>query len=209
MRRVPASLRQGFTLMEIIVVVIIIAIMMGVAFPTMRDMAENNRLRSSVREMMSLMKYARSEAVFNNRTTEIFIDTEKREFWLDLRTPDPKTGKYDPKAPKATMERKRQLEDKIWVKGANVLDQNILDNGVVAVDFFPDGTASPALITLALEKSEEKETNYTIEVFKSTGMVELNEGDLEEVASAKAGMQYPLPDGYNDAYSGITSEDEQ
>ncbi len=201
----PISTRRGFTLMEIIVVVIIIAIMFGVALPSLRGMRDNNRLRSTVRENMSLMKYARSEAVFNSRTTQVFLDVEKGEFWLDLRTPDEKTGRYNPKAPKTTMERKRKLEKNVFITEVNAMDNNILENGkIIAIDFFPDGTASPTLITYQMEKKgddgEEAATEYTIEVLKSTGLVEMNEGDLEKTQTAKSERTYPLPDNYYEGY---------
>lgn len=99
------------------------------------------------------------------------------------------------------MERKRTLETRVFFKSANVLTQNILDNGVVAIDFFPDGTASPALITLA----NKGDANYTIEVYKSTGIVELNKGDLEEVQDAAGSLDYPLPPNYDDGYSASAS----
>lgn len=193
---------RGFTLAEITVVVVIIGIIVAVSLPSMRNMAKNNRLRSSVREIMSLMKYARSEAVFNGRTTQVFLDTDGREFWVDLRTPDKKTGKYNPKDPKTTMERKRPLESNVFFNKVNALTANVLDGNVIAVDFFPDGTASPVMVNLA----NDQDVNYTIQVLKSTGLVELNKGDLDTVAAAKGELSYPLPDNYNAEYaSGVSN----
>lgn len=192
------TLRQrGFTLMELMIVVVIIAVMMAVILPSLRGVAENNRLRGSVRELMSLMKYARSEAVFNARTTEVFLDTEKRQYWLDLRTPDPKTGKYNPKGKRTTMERKRTLENDVWFPlVSNVQDSNVLDNGIIAVDFYPDGSASPCLITVG----NSKNVNYTLEVLKSTGMIEMNQGDAEAVQEKKGSFEYPMPPNYDSGY---------
>lgn len=190
------SRQRAFTLAEIMVVVVIISVITAVSLPSLRGMAKNNRLRTSVRELMSLMKYARSEAVFNGRTTEVFLDTANREFWLDLRTPDPKTGKYDPRAPKASMERKRTLENEVFFASVNALNDNIIDGKIIAIDFFPDGTASPVMISLA----NAQDVSYTIEVLKSTGLVEMNKGDLETVAEEKGQLSYPLPPNYNEAY---------
>lgn len=183
-------------MVEIIVVVIIVAIMFAVMLPSMRSTAERNRLRSSVRQVTTLMKYARTEAVFNARTTQLFLDTETHQFWLDLRTPDEKTGRYDPKKPKTNMERKRELDTRVRFDSINAAPENILDE-VVAFDFYPDGTASPGLVTF----TNGSPTLYTLEIFKSTGMVELKKGDLETVQAESSAAAYPLPPNYNEAYS--------
>lgn len=190
---------RGFTLIEIIVVVIIVAVMFAVMLPSLRSTAEGNRLRSSVRQVTTLMKYARTEAVFNGRTTEVFLDTKKHQFWMDLRTPDKKTGRYDPKKLKTNMERKRELDTRVIFHSVTAAPENILDH-IIAFDFYPDGTASPGLITF----SNGNPTLYTLEILKSTGMVELKKGDLESVQAEKGSTAYPLPPNYNDAYSAET-----
>ncbi len=183
-------------MIEIIVVVIIVAIMFTVMIPSMRSTAEGNRLRSSVRQVTTLMKYARTEAVFNGRTTQLFLDTKKHQFWMDLRTPDEKTGRYDPKKPKTNMERKRDLDTRVEFMEVNALEDNILKNGIIAFDFYPDGTASPGFISF----TNGTPSVFTLEVLKSTGMVELNKGDLETVAAERGSVNYPLPPNYNNAY---------
>lgn len=190
-------------MVELIVVVIIIAVMFAISLPTLRGVSEGNRLRADVRQLMNLMKYARAEAVFGSRTTQVFIDPHNKEFWLDLRTPDPKTGRYDPKALKSTMERKRRLEKSVWFSDINALEDNILKDDVVAFDFYPDGTASPGLIALSNRKAGQSSggSDYTIEVSRSTGMVELNDGDLETVSAKTNSLSHPLPDDYYDNYS--------
>jgi Tfp pilus assembly protein FimT len=191
-------------MMELVVVVIIIAVMFAVSLPTLRGVSRGNRLRSDVREIMSLMKYARTEAVFNGRTTEVFIDTEKNQFWLDLRTPDKKTGRYNPKDLKSTMERKRDLESGVWFPGITADEKYILKNGIIAFDFYPDGTASSGLISLTNrnpDKPEARGAEYTLELFPSTGMVELSEGDLDTVAANSGAKTHPLPDNYYENFS--------
>lgn len=196
------SSRNGFTMIEIIVVVIIVAIMFAVMLPSMRSTAEGNRLRSSVRQVMTLMKYARTEAVFNARTTQVFLDTQNHQFWLDLRTPDEKTGRYDPKKLKTNMERKRELDTRVRFEAIDADEDNILKGDVVAFDFYPDGTASRGHISF----TNGSPTLYTLEVLKSTGMVELKKGDMETVKAESGTTAYPLPPNYDDAYSAAEAE---
>lgn len=187
---VMARTNRGFTLVEIMIVVIIVAVMFAVALPSLRGVNDNNRLRASVRELTNLMKYARTEAVFSGRTTEVFLDTEHHEFWLDLRRPVERGSEKK----KGSMERRRGLEKKVAFDAINAVEQNILKKGIIAVDFYPDGTASPTLISL----KNDRETRYTVEVIRSTGQIEISKTDLDTVADRLASESYPLPMNYYD-----------
>lgn len=181
--RARASRRPwGMTLLELLTVLTVLAVLMGVTFPTLRGFNEKNKLRATVREIVALMKYARAEAIFGQRTTQVFFDLEKREFWLDLREPDPKTGEYNPKRKKRQLEQKRTLNRDLWFDEVTTYDDNIINDKLVAVDFHPDGSASPLLLTVANRNGAK----LTIEVIKSTGRTEVTPGTIEEKKAANA-----------------------
>ncbi len=168
--------RRAMTLLEILVVMTVMAILMAIAFPSMRGMNEHNKLRATAREIVALSKYARNEAVFGERRTQIFLDVAKREFWLDLRTPDAKTGEYRTGKNKNQFEQRRTLNKDIWFDEVTTLDRNVIRDKVIALDFFPDGTASPAMITLT-NKSQKR---MTIELLKGSGMAEVTPGSIAD-----------------------------
>jgi type II secretion system protein H len=201
-RSVRAGHGRGFTLIEIVVVMVIIAVMFAVALPSLRGMNEQNQLRSSAREMVSLMKYARSEAVFGERMTEVFLDTTKRQYWLDLRTPDPKTGEYTPGKKTTThFETKRELGKGLYFDEANTISDNILKNNIIAIDFYPDGSASPAIFTL----SNDKNVKTTLEVIKSTGQVEITPGTIDDKKAKEEEDKPPLPEDFSNPGSSTES----
>lgn len=168
---------RAFTLLELMIVVTIIAVMMGVSFPVLRNMNQKNKLRATTREVIALMKYARTEAVFGERTTEVFIDVPKKEYWLDLREPDPKTGEYNPKRKKKQLEQKRDLAQGIEIAEITTYGSNIIKDQIIAIDFYPDGTATPTLMTFVNTRTDSK---LTIELLKSTGLSEVSAGTIEE-----------------------------
>jgi prepilin-type N-terminal cleavage/methylation domain-containing protein len=118
--------RRAMTLLELLTVITIMSVLMGVTFPTLRAFNEKNKLRATVREIVALMKYARTEAVFGQRTTEVFFDLDKRQFWVDLREPDPRTGEYNPKHKKRQLEEKRSLNQDLWFDEVTTYDDNII-----------------------------------------------------------------------------------
>ena len=56
-------LSQGFTLIEVMVVVAIVAILAALAGPSFRDLIDGWRVRSATEEITSTVYYARSEAI--------------------------------------------------------------------------------------------------------------------------------------------------
>jgi type IV fimbrial biogenesis protein FimT len=63
---IRASMHQGFTLVELLVTLSVLAIIASIALPNMRAFVVANRLNSNVNEFVGLLNYARSEAIARN-----------------------------------------------------------------------------------------------------------------------------------------------
>lgn len=59
----PSHTQRGFTLVELMVTVVIVAIVMGIGLPNFRDGVKRNRLVSQSNELASDMNFARTQAV--------------------------------------------------------------------------------------------------------------------------------------------------
>ncbi len=55
--------QRGFNLIELMVTVSLVAILMGIALPSMRDFIRNNRLSSGVNDMLHSLNVARTESI--------------------------------------------------------------------------------------------------------------------------------------------------
>lgn len=187
--------------MEIMVAVVIVTIMFAVTMPAMKNMNESNKLRNDVRSIVSVLKFARSEAVFNETITHVFLDTDKREYWLNLGEPK-NTGKKSTSSAKfnkaqSMYERKRQLSDGVYFPNVAAVSKDIIGEKIVAIDFFPDGSSSGALFTVA----NRTEKTQTVEVLKSTGLLEISRGTIEDKEAADSAAPKPLPPGRNNSTS--------
>lgn len=58
---------RGFTLLELLVTLVIVAVMLGVAVPGMNDLVRRNRLAAAHNEFLSSLYLLRSEAAKRNR----------------------------------------------------------------------------------------------------------------------------------------------
>ncbi len=54
---------NGFTLIELMVTVVVAAILLGVAVPSFRDAIQNNKFVATSNQLVSALKYARTEAL--------------------------------------------------------------------------------------------------------------------------------------------------
>jgi type IV fimbrial biogenesis protein FimT len=66
---------RGFTLMELIIAVAILAILMGIAAPSLRDLMMNATVTSQANDLMSAFAVARSEAIKRGVRTGVCTST--------------------------------------------------------------------------------------------------------------------------------------
>jgi type IV fimbrial biogenesis protein FimT len=59
----PMKKHSGFTLIELMVTVAILAILLAVGVPSFRSMVENNRIRAVGNDLVVALQFARSEAI--------------------------------------------------------------------------------------------------------------------------------------------------
>ena len=74
LKRRPSSM-AGFSLIELMVVVVIMGILMAMGIPSYRTWIENGKVRSLAESMQDGLRYARAEAVRRNTTVRFQLTT--------------------------------------------------------------------------------------------------------------------------------------
>ncbi len=100
-RRHPLRPASGFTLIEMIVIVLVLGIAAGLGFPTVLRVVHQVRVTTHLREASALVQQARLEAIRRGRPVVVEIDAANREMFayadLDGVNPgDPSNGEFDP-----------------------------------------------------------------------------------------------------------------
>jgi len=91
--RTGISSKQGFTLLEIVVVLFIVSLVMAVVLPSFAGFGES-KLRSEAREMASILRYMNDSAVSRKETFLIRFNLDKN--MVTWQGPDgEKTKKFD------------------------------------------------------------------------------------------------------------------
>ena len=77
-----APRNEGFTLLELIVVMLILAAMTGAVIPVLRGTLIETRAGSGVSDLVATMKYAQSRAVTDVREYRVYFSEEENGYWL-------------------------------------------------------------------------------------------------------------------------------
>jgi prepilin-type N-terminal cleavage/methylation domain-containing protein len=83
--RTPHSPR-AFTLIEMILVMALLAIVVSVSLPTLKNFFKGRDLDSEARRFLSLTHYAASRAVSEGMPMDLYVDTQQRLYGLRIRT---------------------------------------------------------------------------------------------------------------------------
>ncbi len=76
---------NGFTLIEVTIVIFIILLMTTTSVPWMKTFAESTRLRSTARSIRSLLEFARTSAISERNEYVVLFDLANGEYWLSLK----------------------------------------------------------------------------------------------------------------------------
>jgi len=74
--------KTGFTLLELILVMMIAAIVLFMAAPSLRMFANARPVANAAAQFVALTDYARSQAISEGRTYRLNLDPDKGLFWL-------------------------------------------------------------------------------------------------------------------------------
>src|SRR5687767_13538734 len=77
----PSIRSRGFTLVELIITVAILAVLMAVGVPSFRAFVQNQKVKSASFELMSALVLARSEAV--KRNTDVKLEPDTAGAWAE------------------------------------------------------------------------------------------------------------------------------
>ncbi len=150
-----ANFRAGFTLMEMVVVVVIIGIMTAMIIPEMHGTFEDALLRSTGRELVNVCSLANSRAVSLNQACRVRLDAVSGRYLLERKSRESGRESFVPLADVAGAQGK--LDSRILVEvrspdenlsGENPAEKGVENNSAATISFYADGTADAAQIRL-------------------------------------------------------------
>lgn len=83
----PRRSASGFTLVELLVVLVIAALVLGLVGTSISRNVSGAEMRSSVRKMAASIRYTRTRAILDKQEQVFFVDTENRAYTAPRREP--------------------------------------------------------------------------------------------------------------------------
>jgi general secretion pathway protein H len=121
---------RGFTLLEMMVVLVIAGLMLALVPPLFSGAVSGTKLKGSARDLAMVLRETRSQAIIHN--TEQLVH-------LDLETPRYRVGNGKPQA----------LPEDVAMAVELITGARVTEMTQHVVRFFPDGSSSGELITLS------------------------------------------------------------
>ncbi|MCP4683153.1 MAG: prepilin-type N-terminal cleavage/methylation domain-containing protein [Desulfobacterales bacterium] len=75
--------KKGYTLIELVVVVLLIGMTMGLTIPRFRQAVLTDPLKGATRKMVGIIKGIRSEAIQRHKVYSLYFDLESDLFWIE------------------------------------------------------------------------------------------------------------------------------
>ncbi len=76
---------RGFTLIELILVMLILCAVLGMAGPSLRGFFSQRQVEDAAASIMALAQLAKSQAVCEGRTYRLNLNTRERTYWLTVQ----------------------------------------------------------------------------------------------------------------------------
>ena len=148
---------RGFTLLEIVLVMAIIALATVLAAAAMTGGFKGMQLKASAKEIASNLRYTRTQAIATGQPQRFVIDPAKHAW----QAPSAHHG---------------SIPDKVGIEftGAREAQVNGAPSGQGAIEFFPDGAATGGRIRLTAGTAA-----WDIDVAWLTGQVKLRQGSAK------------------------------
>jgi len=157
--------RSGFSLVELLVVIVLLGLMAGVATVSWHARLPRSQLNTSVRVLADRLLTARAEAIMRNQEFRVVYDLDDARYWI--------SSPYSYNGGLAYEEEDRQvlfetrLQDGVQFEAVKLNGVDFTD-GLVEVAFDPQGRATDHLVVL---QHTVLETFYTVEVLALTGLI--------------------------------------
>ena len=161
---------RGFTLLELVVVVLLIGLISALVMPRMAASLPGVQLKSSARAVAASLRYARSQAVFESTPYVTIFDNSRKLLAVAPMEKPTEAGEADSLRVilnGSPLQKVYEFPDEVAFAVSNNSDADE-ERELVPIFFFPRGDSTGG--TLVLKNMRRK--HYTVTVDPITGAVE-------------------------------------
>ncbi len=159
--------RNGFSLMELVIVLIIIGFSISLVMPSLFRFSKSIELKAAANKVSGILRYYRSEAVQKGKVHQVLFDPDMKEVSiLSLDSAEDKGGKKGQE--EMVQKNKYHLPNGIQIKELKIPSPQYPAD-FPAIEFYPNGGSNGGSILL----NSQDQKGYRIKVHFLTGIVEI------------------------------------
>jgi type II secretion system protein H len=152
----------GFTMLEMMIIVVIIGIMASLAAPSFFSWIPRMKLKSDAKQNLEYLRQARSRAVAENTQYGVYFDVGNNQYYFFKDISSPQTATYEAGAD-SLISGPLSMESNIGYADCTFTNDTVV--------FLPNGSASTSG-TIKIFDTGSTET-YLVNVLAATGRVKL------------------------------------
>lgn len=161
--------RKGFTLTELMIIVIIIGVAAALAYPNFGKAVARLRIRNSARHMVSMMRLARSQAITNKVDVGVNFEEDGSAMTMFVNSSNPDFNTLD--AGDSVLSVDSLPQDFLYIYGSPADAES---GGGSAIVYKPNGSASSSTYFHFLATNGDDALSWgLIEVLGATGRTKL------------------------------------
>jgi type II secretion system protein H len=187
--RSPArTAARGFTLVEMIIVIAIIAVSAAIAIPAVQSGQHQRQVRSTLQRFVAAVREASSKAVLTRRTVELWISVHDGDYALAMplsreqqkaRESDENSIEEDGRVPDdLEQEEARRVIGRVKLPAiasfGDIKGGRSLQDEVIAIPFYPTGGSGGGEVEFVFERDNSKQT-YIITIDPLISSIDLKE----------------------------------
>ncbi|MBV8878891.1 MAG: type II secretion system protein [Planctomycetaceae bacterium] len=157
--------RRGFTLIELILVMIVIFTLATVVAPRFSEFFPSYQVRKSTEHLLAWARKARADAAVTGVRQRLVLDSKNRKFWIEYEArPIKEPGKF---VLLSGAWGEEQLPEAVTFESLEGAETAASGDGLKYLEFRPDGTSTDATIVLANDSGD----SHTLKVEGATSKV--------------------------------------
>jgi prepilin-type N-terminal cleavage/methylation domain-containing protein len=179
--------RRGFTLVELTVVVLLIAIAFGVTIVRLDNLAPPFRLRKASRLIAAQIRMLQNECILDNRKLFLIYDISERKYWIEIPADDSDFsygfGEGE-KVGEETLPPGIEFESILGPENDRIFGQ-------AKVEFSPAGELGSHIVHLKIRNSDRDEDRISVKYNSFSGLTSISEGfiEFERPPDAPSGLE--------------------
>ena len=155
---------NGFTLLELVLVLLLMGLIAGLTLPFVVSTLDRIKLQSEVRQIASAIQFTRSEAISRKTLFTFNVDINKSQYWLAI-----------PKQKEVTQS--KPIDETVQIMDYQRADETLTE-GIFMILFYPRGNSSGGTIRFKSIDDKDEENIYAVTIDPITGKPQIRH--LEE-----------------------------